>query len=157
MLSNCGAGEDSWESLELQGDQTSQSLRKSILNIHWKDWSWSWSSNALAARCEELTLLGKDPEAGKDWSQEVKGMTEDKMAGWHHQLNGQKFAQSPGDGGGQGKPDMLQSMGPQRVWQNWATEQCCTLLDWVKTYAISFKCREDVFYTAVQSSWVAQW
>ena len=37
MLLNCGAGEDSSESLRLQGDQTSQSERKSTLNIHWKD------------------------------------------------------------------------------------------------------------------------
>ena len=37
-LSNCDAGEDSWESLGQQGDQTSQSSRKSTLNIHWKDW-----------------------------------------------------------------------------------------------------------------------
>ena len=37
MLSNCGAGKDSSESLGLQGDQTSQSQRKSVLNIHWKD------------------------------------------------------------------------------------------------------------------------
>ena len=36
------------ESLGLQGDQTSQSSRKSILNIHWKDWCWSWSVNTLA-------------------------------------------------------------------------------------------------------------
>ena len=55
MLSNCGAGEDSWESLGLQGGQTSQSSRKSILNIHWKDWCWSWSSNILASWWEELT------------------------------------------------------------------------------------------------------
>ena len=37
VLLNCGAGEDSEESLGLKGDQTSQSLRKLILNIHWKD------------------------------------------------------------------------------------------------------------------------
>ena len=42
MLLNCGVREDSWESLGLQGDQTSQSYRKSVLNIHWKDWCWSW-------------------------------------------------------------------------------------------------------------------
>ena len=42
---NCGAGEDSWESLGLQGDPTSPSIRKSVLNIHWKDWCWSWNSN----------------------------------------------------------------------------------------------------------------
>jgi len=38
MLLNCGVGEDSWESLRLQGDQTSQSKRKSVLNIHWRVW-----------------------------------------------------------------------------------------------------------------------
>ena len=52
---NCVAGEDSWESLGLQGDQASQSQRKSILNIHWTDWCWSWSSNTLATWCERLT------------------------------------------------------------------------------------------------------
>ena len=53
---NCGAGEDSWESLGQQREQTSQSLRKSTLNIHWKDWCLSWSSNTLATWCEEPTL-----------------------------------------------------------------------------------------------------
>ena len=43
---------DSWESL---GDQTNQPWRKSVLNIHWKDWCWSCSSNTLATWCEELT------------------------------------------------------------------------------------------------------
>ena len=52
---NCGAWEDSWEFLEQQGDQTSQSSRKSTLNIHWKDWCWSSSSNTLATWCRELT------------------------------------------------------------------------------------------------------
>ena len=48
-------GEDSWQSLGLQGDPTSQSYRNTVLNIHWKDWCWSWSSNTLATWCEELT------------------------------------------------------------------------------------------------------
>ena len=55
LLLNYGVGEDSWESLGLQGGQTSQSWRKSVLNIHWKDWCWSWYSNTLATWCEELT------------------------------------------------------------------------------------------------------
>ena len=46
-------------------------------------------------------LLGKDPDAGKDWRQEEKGMTEDEMAGWHHWLNGHEFEQTLGDNGGQ--------------------------------------------------------
>ena len=36
-------------------------------------------------------LIGKDPDAGKEWRQEEKGMTEDEMVGWHHQLNGHDF------------------------------------------------------------------
>ena len=47
-------------------------------------------------------LTGKDPDAGKEWRQEEKGMTEDEMVGWHHRLNGHGFEQAPGDGDGQG-------------------------------------------------------
>ena len=90
MLLNCGAGEDSWESFELQGDPTNPSWRRSVLNFHWKDWCSSWNSNPLATWWEELTHL-KDPDAGKDWRQEEKGTTEDEMAGWHHSLNGHEF------------------------------------------------------------------
>ena len=55
MLLNCGVGEDSWESLGLQGDPTSPSWRRSVLGVHWKDWCWSSNSNTLATSCEELT------------------------------------------------------------------------------------------------------
>ena len=44
-----------------------------------------WPSNA------KNWLTGKDPDAGKDWRQEEKGMTEDEMAGWHYQLDGDEF------------------------------------------------------------------
>ena len=47
-------------------------------------------------------LIGKDPDAGRVWGQEEKGMTEDEMAGWHHQLNGHEFEWTPGVGDGQG-------------------------------------------------------
>ena len=46
-------------------------------------------------------LMRKDPDAGKDWRQEEKGTTEDKMVGWHHWLNGNEFEQASGDGEGQ--------------------------------------------------------
>ena len=46
-------------------------------------------------------LTGKYPDAGKDWRQEEKGMTEDEMVGWRHWLNGHEFDQVPGDGEGQ--------------------------------------------------------
>ena len=106
MLLNCGVGKGSWEFLALQGDQTSQFQRKSMLNIHRKNRGWSqtpilWPPDAKS------WLIGKDPEAGKDWKQEKKGTTEDEMVrrGWqwqgHHWLNGHDFEQAPGDGEGQ--------------------------------------------------------
>ena len=65
MPLNCGVGEDSWESLGLQGDPTSPSKRKSVLNIHWKDWCWSWNSQYLGHLVrrtdsfEKTLMLGK--------------------------------------------------------------------------------------------------
>ena len=47
-------------------------------------------------------LLGKDPDTGRVWRQEEKGMTEDEMVGWHHRLDGHEFVQAPRDGEGQG-------------------------------------------------------
>ena len=47
-------------------------------------------------------LIGKDPDAGKDWKQEVKRVTEGEMFGWHHWLNGHEFEQTLGDSEGQG-------------------------------------------------------
>jgi len=43
-------------------------------------------------------LIWKDPDTGKNWGQEEKGMTEDEMVGWHHRLTGHKFEQDLGDG-----------------------------------------------------------
>ena len=48
-------------------------------------------------------LIRKDSDAGKEWRQEHKGMTEDEMVGWHHWLNGHEFEQILGDSEGQGK------------------------------------------------------
>ena len=66
-------------------------------------------------------LIGKDADAGKDWRQEKKGMTEDEMVGWHHWLNGHEFEQAPGDS--EKEADVLQSMGSQRVGHDLTTEQ----------------------------------
>ena len=51
--------------------------------------------------------IGKDPDAEKDWGQEEKGITEDEVVVWHHQLNGHEFEQTLGDSERTGKPDML--------------------------------------------------
>ena len=58
-------------------------------------------SNTLVTWRKELTHW-KDPEAGKDWRQEEKGITEDEMVEWHHWLDGCEFEQAPGVGDGQG-------------------------------------------------------
>ena len=62
-------------------------------------------------------LIGKDPDAGRDWGQEEKGMTEDEMAGWHHWL----WVNS-GSWWRTGRPGVLWFMGLQRVGHSWATE-----------------------------------
>ena len=70
----------------------------------------------------KIWLTGKDPDAGKDWGQEEKGMTEDEMAGWHHWLNGHEFEQTLGDGGGQGSLVCCSPWG-RRVRHDWVTDQ----------------------------------
>ena len=56
-------------------------------------------------------LIGKDPDAEKNWRQEKKGTTEDEMAGWHHRLNGHEFEWTPGVGDGQGGLECYNSWG----------------------------------------------
>ena len=67
-------------------------------------------------------LAGKDPDPGKDWGQEEKGTTEDRMVGWHHWLNGHEFEQVPGDGDGQGSLVCCSPWG-ERVAHVWVIEQ----------------------------------
>ena len=63
-------------------------------------------------------------DAGKDWRQDEKGMTEDEMVGWHHWLHGHEFKQTTGDSEGwTGKPGVLQYMGLQRVGHNLVIKQ----------------------------------
>ena len=101
MLLNCGVGEDSWESLGL----------KEIQPVHPKgDQSWVFTGRTDAEAETPILwpphaknwLIGKDPDAGRDWGQEDKGTTEDEMAGWHHRLNGPGFGWTPGVSDGQG-------------------------------------------------------
>ena len=68
-------------------------------------------------------LLGKDPDAGKDWRQEEKGMTEDEMVGWHHRIDGHGFGWTPGVGDGQGGLACCSPWGHKdsdmTEWPNW--------------------------------------
>ena len=70
-------------------------------------------------------LIGKDPDAGKDWRQKEKGMTEDEMVGWHQQFNGHGFEQALGVGDGQESLAFCSPWG-HRVGHDWATELICT-------------------------------
>ena len=66
-------------------------------------------------------LIGKDPDAGKDWGQEEKGMTEDEMVGWYHRLNGHGFGWTLGVGDGKGGLVCCSSWG-RRVGHDWVTK-----------------------------------
>ena len=66
-------------------------------------------------------LIGKGPDAGKDWRQDEKGMTEDEMVGWHHRLDGHEFEQALGVGDGQGGLACCSPWG-HRVRLDWGTE-----------------------------------
>ena len=101
MLLNCGVGEDSQESLDC----------KEIQPVHRKggqSWMFTGRTNAEAETPilwppdVKNWLIWKDPDAGKDWRWEEKGMTEDEMVGWHHWLNGLELEQALGVGNGQG-------------------------------------------------------
>ena len=97
---NCGAGEDSWESLGLQGDQTSQSRGNQPIFIGRTDAKAEapilWPPDAKSQ------LIRRDPDTDKDWGQEVKEATKDEIFGWHHQLHGHESEQTSGDSKGQG-------------------------------------------------------
>ena len=101
MLLNCDVGEDSWESLALQG----------IKPVNYKGNQPQIFSGRTDAEAEvpilwppdvKTWLSRKDPDAGKDWRQEEKEETEDKMVGWHHGLSEHEFEQTQGVSEGQG-------------------------------------------------------
>ena len=87
------AGEDSWASLD------SKEIRPVNLKGN-QPWIFTGRTDAealiLRPSDAKSWLIGKDPDAGKDWEQEEKGVTE-WMVGWHHWLNGHEFEQTPGD------------------------------------------------------------
>ena len=121
MLLNCGVGEDSWESLGLQGDPTSPFWRRSVLGVHWKDWCWSWNSNTLATWCEELTHL-KRP-----WCWErLRAGGEGDDRGWDGWMaSPTQWTWVLVDSGSwwwTGRPGVLWLMGSQRVRHDWVTE-----------------------------------
>ena len=121
MLLNCGVGEDSWEWVPWTARRSNQSILKEM--------SWVFiGRNDAEAETPVLWpphakswLIGKVSDSGRDLGQEEKGMTEDEMAGWHHQLNGHELSelwQLVMDR----KVDVLRFLWLQRVGHDWATE-----------------------------------
>ena len=123
--------EDSWESLGLQGDPTRPFWRRSALNIHWKDWRWSWNSNTLATWCEELTYL-KRPWC---WQRlKARGEGDDRgWDGWMASTTQWTWVWiNSGSWWWTGRPGVLRFMGLQRVGHDWATE-----LNWRRKNEVS--------------------
>ena len=132
MHLSCGAGEDSWESLGLQGDQSVHSKRNQ---------SWIFIGRTEAEAEAPILwppdaknwLIWKDPDAGKDWRQE-KGMTEDEMFGWRHWLDGHEFEQALGVGDRQGSLACSSPWGHKESdtteWLNWTESNLKTALPW---------------------------
>ena len=120
---------------------------KEVLPVHSKgDQSWVFIERT-DAKAETLILwpphaknwlIGKDSDAGRDWGQEEKGMTEDEMAGWHHWLDGHEFGWTPVVGDGQGGLVWCDSWGRKEsdvteqlnwteyiLYFSYCTFQCC--------------------------------
>ena len=106
MFLNCGVGEVNWESLGLQGDPTShiQPIRSNWFPEISPEYSLEGLMLKLKLQYFGHLLQKTDSleKTGKDWRRERKRMTENKMVGWHHRLDGHEFKQVPGVGEGQG-------------------------------------------------------
>ena len=147
MLLNCGIGEDSWESLGLQGDPTSPFYRRPVLGVHWKDWCWGWNSNTFATSCKELTHW-KRP-----WCWEGLGAGgEGDDRGWDDWM----ASPTPGVHSNScasswwwpWRPGVLQFMGLQRIRHDWATE-----LNWTE----SNKYYHNGLRMKQKRSWIGRW
>ena len=121
MLLNCGVGEDSWESLGLQGDPTSPFWRISALGFLWKEWYSSWNSSTLATSCEELTHwkrlwcwegLGAGKEGdNRGWDDWMASLTQWT---WVSVYSGSWWWA--------GRPGVLRIRGSRRVGHDWSTD-----------------------------------
>ena len=87
MPLNCGAREDSWESLkEIKPVQPKRNKPWIFIGRTDAEVTIPWPPD------ENSQFIGKDLDVGKDWGQEEKGMTEDEIVGWHHWLDGHELS-----------------------------------------------------------------
>ena len=115
-----------WRFWTMVSEKTLESPCKEIKPVNPKRYqSWIFSGRTDAEAEAPMLwppdaknwLTGKDPDAGKDWSQQEKGTTEDEMVGWYHLLNEHEFEQALGISDRQ--PGILQSVGSLRVGHSW--------------------------------------
>ena len=142
MLLNCDIGEDSWESLGLQGDPT-------------KDWCWSWNSNTLATWCQELTHLERP------WCcKRLKAKGEGDDRGWDGWMASPTWWTwvwpSSGSWWRTGKPGGLQSIWSQRVGHDWATE-LKSLRAWGPTTCVLIRRLADSDHTKIWEPHIPAW
>ena len=116
ILLNCGDVEDSWEFLRLQVDPISANPKGTQSWIFIGRIDADAEAPILWLQDVKSWFIGKDSDAGKDCSQEEKGITVDEMVEWHHWLDGHEFEQALGDGDAQGS---------LACWSPW----CCKELD----------------------------
>ena len=129
VFPNCGVGEDSWESLGLQGDPTSPFWRRSALGFLCKEWCWSWNSSTLATSCEALThwkSLWCWERLGAGGEGDDRGW-DGWMAYW---LDGHESEWTPGVGDGQGGLACCDSWGHK---ESDMTER----LNWTEVFSIT--------------------
>ena len=142
ILLNCGVGEDSWESLDCKETKSvnprgnpswifiGRTAADAETPILWPPDAKNW-------------LIGKDPDAGKDWRQEEKGTTEDEMAGWHHWLNGHEFEQVLGVGDGQGSLACCSPWGHKESDMteqlNWTEQVICPVVQLLSHMIVLFQ------------------
>ena len=146
MLLTCGVGEDSWESLGLQGDQIcpEYSLEGLMLKLKLQYFGH------LMQRVDSL----EKTDAGRDWGREEKGMTEDEMAGWHHWLDGRESGWTLGVGDGQGGLACCDSWGRKESdtteWLNWT--------DWKRHWKVNMSIsliKLEAILTSPSTLWMA--
>ena len=154
MCLNCGVGEDSWESLGLQGDPTSPFWRRSGLGFLWREWCWSWNSSTLATSCEELTCWKRL------WCWEglgAGGEGDDRgWDGWMTLTQWTWVCVNFGSWWWTGRPGVLWFMGSQsRTWLSDWTE-----LNWTRSWgrgrwiaAVSVWDDEKVLETDISDGW----
>ena len=104
-------------------------------------------------------LIGKDCDAGKDWGQEEKGMTEDEMVGWHHWLNGCEFEQTPGNGEGLGSlACAVHGVAKSGTWlSDWTTTTNPNIICMCYGRASPSRSRVAILHNSKAAFWRRQW